>query len=491
VALRYNGAPMRIHRAWLLTLGLFVSLALLAACTVPLGPGYHLRREALTVHYRPGSLSSLRVRIGAQLENVGNASLDHLTVGIPRLLRSGTYATVSINGRPVTAVMATGEGETRLKFPIDPALMQRSSLSFRLEYEIPAASPAFALDPEEWFASFFPPKHLFAKGEARADRTELDISVPAGYRALTTGRRRGVRPVRAAGETDYRFEIREGDFPPFLLAGKFDERKIRTQRRDVIFWTLQPLYGGCAQRLAVRLAATANLYRSHFGRLSKHAPPIPVIEIPAGNGSPAWQDGGFGSVPQGILFSVAPADLCREPQRFFPAAERALAATWFGWAVGPEPDARAFLVGGARRYAMLVAEEGGSPGAARDRLVKAWLAEYDGLRSGAKPIAPSALKVDSPAAERKMAGIQSALFLIALEDRFGPVAVQHALAHLVSSLRNSTAGLDEVRSALEDATGGNLFDLFTEWLDRPGIPAAFRRQYLATKTKPAHERKST
>ncbi len=484
-------APMRTHRAWLLTLGLLASLALLAACALPLGPGYHVRRETLTIRYHPGSSSPLTVRTDAEMVNVGNAPLDELTLRMPQRLQPGTEATVSINGRPVTAVKKTDEGATLLEVPIDPPLAQRGSLGIRLGYEIPAASPVFALDPEAWFGSFLPPKHLFAKGHTRAEKTELDVFVPAGYRALTTGRRRGVRAGHADGEAEYRFEIREDDFPPFLVAGKFNERKIRTQRRDVVFWTLHPLDDACAQAFAAHLAATANLYRSRFGRLSKHAPPIRVIEIPAGKGSPAWQAGEFGSVPQGILFSASPSELCREPQRFFPAGERALAATWFGWAVGPEPDARALLVGGARRYAMLVAEEGGSPAAARERLVKAWLAEYDGLESGAKPIAPVALKRDSPAAERKMAGIQSALFLIALQDRFSPVAIQNALAHLVSSLRDSTAGIDDVRSALEEATGRNLFGYFNEWLGRPGIPAAFRQQYLATKMKPAHEKKST
>jgi hypothetical protein len=423
--------------------------------------------------------------------NVGNAPLAEMTIRMPQRLEPGAAAVVSIDGRSVTPAVKTEEGESRLIVPIDPPLAQKNSLSLRLEYEIPAASPEFALGPEAWFGDFVPPKHLFAKGGARAEKTELEIFAPAGYRVLTTGRRRGVRESRTDGETEYRFEIREDDFPPFLVIGKFNERKIRTRGRDVVFWTLQPPEAGCARTFATRLAATANLYRSRFGRLAKHAPRISLIEMPAGNAPPAWSDEGFGSLPQGIVFSAAPSELCREPQRFFPAAERALAATWFGWAVAPEPDARAFLAGGVRRYAMLVAEEGGSPAAARERWVKDWLREYDRLESGAKPIAPAALKVDSPAAERKMAGIQSALFLIALEDRLGPVAVQNALAHLVGSLRDSTAGLDDVRSALEEAAGRNLFALFREWLERPGIPGAFRQRYLATEAKPAYERKQT
>jgi hypothetical protein len=483
-------APMRIHRAWLPTLGLLVSLALLEGCAVPLGPGYHLRRETVTARYQPSSALPLRVLTETEMVNVGNAPLDRLTIQMPEL-QSAMQASVWINGRPVTAAMERDQGETRISVPIRPPLAQRGSLRLRMEYEIPAALPEFMLKPDAWFSNFVPPKHLFAKGQARAEKTELEILVPAGYRVLTSGRRQGAHSSRAGGETEYRFQIREGDFPPFLVAGKFDERKIHTLGREVVFWTLQPLDTGCAQVFAGRLATTANLYRSRFGRLSKRAAQIPVIEMPAGSGSPASKAEGVGSVPHGILISAVPSELCREPQRFFPEAERALAATWFGWTVAPEPDARAFLVGGTRRYAMLVAEEGGSPAAERERLVKGWLAEYDNLSSRTQPIAPVALKRDSPDAERKMAGIQSVLFLIALQDRFGPVAIQNALAHLVSSLPGNTAGINDVRSALEEATGRNLFDFFREWLDRPGIPAAFRGRYSPTQSRPAHERRST
>lgn len=479
-------APMCTHRTWLLTLGLLASLALLVGCAVPLGPGYHLHSETVTVRYQPGT--SLRVRNDARMENVGNAPLDELHLRAPAHARDGTA--VWIDGRQVSAVAKTVVAQPQLAVPLSPPLAQRGSLGFRLEYVIPPPSLNFVLDPAAWFTDFIPPKHLFAKGRSRAEKTELEIFVPAGYRALTTGRSRGVHSGLSGGETEYRYEVRRDDFPPFLVVGKFQQQKIRADGREVVIWTVQPLEEGCAQSIAAHLAATSNLYRSAFGRLTKHKDAIPVIEIRSGAGSALWQTGEFGSVPQGVSFSLAPAELCRQPQRFFPAADRALAATWFGWAVAPEPDARAFLEGGARRYAELIAEEGGNPAEARSRQVRTWLGEYDRLRAHALPIAPSKLKPDSPAAERRMAGIQSALSLIALEDRFGPVTVQHALAHLVDSLRNSTAGLDDIRSAFEEAAGQNLFEFFNQWLGRPDIPAGFRKRYAVANPKTANGRHS-
>jgi len=472
-------APMRTHRTWLPALGLLASLALLAACAMPLGPGYRLQRETVTVRYQPGS--PLHVRGDAEMRNIGNAPLADLSLQIPR--RAADGLAVWVAGRPVAPLAKTVADERRVTVPVDPPLGERSSLNLRLEYEIPAPPAGFVLEPPAWFANFLRPKHLFAKGRARAEKTEVEISVPSGYRAFTTGRKRGAHASRQGAETEYRYQVREDDFPPFLAIGRFNEQRIRAQGRNVVFWTLQPLDAGCARTLAAQLAAAANLYRSAFGPVSKHRWPISVFEISAGSGPAFREAGGFGSVPLGVSFSVAPAELCRQPQGFFAAADRALAATWFGWAVAPEPDARAIFVGGARRYAELIAQEGGSPAEARKRQVRAWVEEYDRLRARAKPIAPIRLESHSPAAERQMAGIQSALCLIALQDRFGPVPIQHALANLVSSLRYSTAGLDDVRSAFEAATGRNLFGFFNRWMGRPGIPEAFRQRYSAAKEK--------
>lgn len=467
------------NRTRLLSLGLAFLLALLAGCAAPLGPGYHIRRESVTVHYRPG-MPAFNYRVDAEVRNVGDRPLSSLTMRVPRFPPDATNA--AQNSAQGVTTAANGE-EMRFSLPLEPALGRRKSRRVRFSYVVPVRGEGLLLEPQDWFPVFLPPHVLFAKGVPRAPRTELKILVPRGYRALATGRLRGIELDRSGGEAEYRYEMRRGDFSPFLLIGRFEQQRIRSGKTEVVFWTRQPVSAACAHSLATHLATTLALYRSDFGSIRKHQRPIPMIEISPESAASIPEEGtGFGSVPGGLWFSVAPSELCARPGHFFMAADRAMAATWFGWAVAPEPDARAIL-GGVRRYAALLAESSRKGTAVQARQVRAWIDLYDELRSQAKPLAPVRLSWHPLPAQRRMAGIQSALFLIALRDRFGPEPVRRALAHLVSALQNSTVGLDDLRSALEQETGNNLFDFFREWLGRPGIPTNFRQRYSARKSE--------
>ncbi len=469
---------MRTDRARLAPLGLVFLALSLAGCAVPLGPGYRLRHEDAVVHYQPAAATRLRIRTKAVVLNAGDRPLGSLRIRLPRRFPAGARVEASVAGRPVVAISKTVAGRTQVDVPLRPLLPKRQTVDFRLEYPIQVPSSEFILEAKDWFASFEPPHHLFARGHARAERTRVSFLLPAGYSALMGGRSQGVQHGRPGRETEYRYVTGERDLAPFLAVGKFHEWSMSADDQTVSFWTLEPIGAGCARTFADHLAATARLYRSTFGRLSKHPHPISVIEMPAGGGSQVRQIAGvFGSVPEGIVFSTTPAELCGQPERFFLPADQALAATWFGWAVRPGPDARGILGGGAQRYMTLVAEESREGGAAQARQVKVWIGEYDRLGSQTKPIAPVQLGVQAPSAQRRMAGIQSALCLVALQDRFGANVVRSGLAHLVRSLRDSTVGLDDLRSALEQEARHNLFDFFNEWLNRPGIPAAFLRRY--------------
>lgn len=480
---------MRTHRTWPLTLGLLASLALLAGCAVPLGPGYHIRHETVTVRYQPG-IPGLHYSLSAVVRNVGNRPLDSLKIQVPRRPSRGRQEPAQSTAEGTTVSRPAGR-YMRLPIPLKPPLERKKSRELRFDYVVLPPSKGMLFEPDEWFPTFVQPHGLFAKGEPLARKTKLRIIVPSGFRAIAGGRLRGVRAGRSGGETEYRYQTQSSSLPPFLVIGRFVRRKIHSGKTDVVFWTRRPLAAACTESLAAHLAATDALYRSSFGSTRWRRRPIPVIEAPVGKGATIpGRNGGFGSVPGGLWFSVAPSRLCAQPRRFFPAADEALAANWFGWTIAAEADARAFLDGGARRYAAFVAEQSEGPASAQARRVSAWLEQYARLGTRAKPIAPAALGGDSSAAQRQMAGIQSALFLIALQDRFGRAPVEKALAHLVRSLRNSTTGLDDARSALEQATGRNLFDLFNQWQERAGIPAGFRKRYGKANGKTAENRGS-
>lgn len=406
---------------------------------------------------------------------MGTQPLDSLTIRLPRLLEQPNAVRAEVAGQRV-ALAAPQDGHRRIVLPLIPPLAPRRARQFRLAYALPAPREAFVWEPGDWFATTVPPAGAFAFGDRRAGHLRLSIFVPSGYQAFTTGRSLGVR--RAAGQTEFRYEIQPADFDPFLLVGRYDERKISVGRRQVIFWTLAPLEAGCAQSAAAHLAATFDFYRSIFGPVWKNQPPIPVIQVSGPLEFPIEAGGGRArSVAGGVLLDLSPSEICARPRQFFQLADRALAATWFGWAVRPEPGARAILGAGAGRYALLAANEQEGGPQARARLVAQWLGEYDRLRPGAKALTPSRLGDHATPDQRRMAGIQAALGFVALEDQYGPQPIRRALAHLVRTLRGDAAGVDELRSALEQETGENLYAFFEQWFGRPLIPAAFQDRY--------------
>lgn len=330
------------------------------------------------------------------------------------------------------------------------------------------------LEPEEWFPSFVPPHGLLARGDPWAPRTKIDIFVPYGYRALTSGRLRRARLGRPGGEAEFVYSVRQRDFPPYLVVGQYEQQKIRAHGKTVLFWSNTPFDPSCAQTVADETVETAQLYRSLFGRLHEYLGPLRVIEM-ASSGSGV--DTGLETAPHAVFFTGSPAVACRQPNRLSFLIARDLAATWFGWAVRPHPASRAILGTGAQNYAALIAEEKREGPAARKRQVTAWIAEYDRLRSRAQPLPPGELGAHPTGDQLRMAGVQSALCFVALENRLGVGPVQRALKEVVGALDGSTAGRDELRSALEQESGQDLYAFFNEWLNKAGVPAAFRRKY--------------
>jgi hypothetical protein len=348
-----------------------------------------------------------------------------------------------------------------------------------MSYALVVPGENSVLEPEEWFATAVPPIGPFASGGPRAAKVQLAIAVPEGYRAFTTGEFLGAR--RSSGRMEYHYKVESEDFDPFLLIGKYHEEEVAARHHVVVFWTLDPLDPGCARAAAEHLAATLDVYESIFGELWKKPPAIPVIQVSGSFPLPIEEGSrGVRSVPGGIMTNLAPAEICG--QEFFPLADRGLAGDWFGRAIRPKSETQPLLGFGARAYAELVAEARSGGSASRARQVAQWLAEYSRLRSTAEPLPPTGLGLNATPEQRRMAGIQSALFYVALEDQYGPEAVQRAMADLVGSLRGGSVGIDELRSALERESGGNLYDFFQQWLNHPGIPGAFRSRYQATQT---------
>lgn len=430
-------------------------LVLLTGCAASLGPGFALREERVRVSVQPAGAIAVSVQTTGIVKDIGIAPLDSLA-------------------------FQAGRGARRtLQF--QPPLAPRKSRPFSLGFSVPASGPDIWLDSAAWFPAAIPPAGMFARGEPFAETTRIQVRVPGGYRVLTGGEFRGVG-ASAGGETEYRFELRPRGFAPFLLVGRYEELRVRAAGENVIFWTHAPLDAGCARSLAPPLSATMQFYRSAFGPPSRQRLPLRVIQV-----SPAAlanePDGiQASSVPAGALVTISPADWCSKRESFLAIVDHELARTWFGWAVRPEPGAEAVLDMGASEYAALLDAQRLSK-AAREGQLSALLTEFDNLRKRSLPLPPVALDSHSTGDQRRMAGIQSALCLVALENRVGASPVERALAHLVRSERGRSASLDELRSAVEQETGQDLYAFFRDWLRRAGIPASFRASIQSARRK--------
>jgi hypothetical protein len=472
------------RRAPLALLGFAILPMFLAGCAAPLGPGYDLRRETLAVHYvdRAGA-AAIDYSLRASAQNTGNQPLDMLRVQAPQRMEQEAELHGTESAQVSANTSGAGARSGSLPIRMDPPLGRRKSREIQFSYSVPVRGGTIFLEPEEWFPSFLPPRGLFAKSAPRSERTQADIYVPPGDRVLTSGRLRFVHSASGGAETEYAYEIRGDDFPPFLLVGRYQEQKVVARGRAVTFWTPEPVDSGCARTLAGDAVSAAEFYPGMFGLVGKARQPIRLIQIPGESFSSLAVSGdATRSIPFGVLFSQSPADACRQPDRFFYSAARSLAATWFGWAVRPQGDARS-IMGGVQDYAALLAVEQQYGPQARRRQVAEWLAEYGRLSSHTRPLAPANLDASATLAQRRMAALQSALCFVALEDRFGSEPVKQGLRNLVGSLRGSDAGRNELRSALERQTGVDLYGFFNQWLGRRGIPSPFRQRYMAADSR--------
>lgn len=466
------------HRVPLSLLAFGVLPMLLAGCATPLGPRYDLRRETITVRYvdRPVA-AAIDYSLRATVQNTGNRPLDMVRIRTSQRIQQDTGLGDAHAGQTSANRSGVSLRGGWMRVRVDPPIGYRESREIQVSYIAPIRRGAILIEPQEWFPSFLPPRGLFAQGEPRAKKTEIHIYAPSGDRVLTTGRLRFVHSGSGGATTEYGYEIRANDFPPFLLIGKYQEQKVVIRRRAVILWTPEPTGSACARILAGEAVSAAEFYRSNFGPIGTARQPLRLIQIPGdSSSSPSGSAEATESIPFGVLFSQAAGEACRQPERFYYPAAKGLAATWFGWAVRPEAGAEA-IIGGAQDYAALLAVGQQYGVRARRQQVNDWVAEYNRLRSRTRPLPPGNVDARASLAQDRMAELQSALLFVGLEDRFGSDPMKRGLRILVGSLRGSDAGRNELRSALEQETGVDLYPIFNQWLGRPGIPAPVLERY--------------
>jgi hypothetical protein len=470
---------------------ILVSVSLLG-CAVPLGRGFNHAYRSVDVSATSIEPAHIHVTILDKLENVGNRSLGYLNVDLPGGPSFGTKdINVMVDGKAVAGQTVAQQSGPSVRIPFDPAWPQgqEREISFAYDLEpapegrgvVAATADGFYLADPNVFPAWQPPLGPFARASLRAKTEEFEVNVPADFRVLAVGRERS--STRRGESVVHRFETLQAEFPPYLVAGRYQERRVETQGRAVIFWTRELLDENAAEIAAQRLTGTVITYEESFGSITRKRFPLHVVETSADLAPIVVLTPGISaaSFPQGVLFDHRAIALGLASGPVLDLADYELARTWFGWHVRPRPEAELLLGRGMALFAALHAAEGRGGAPARQQEIVRLIATFDSLGAAKdeKPGFGSPFGYSRQEATAK--SYKAALFLLSLEEIAGEEKFHRAVRRVLADMAGQEIGSDELRSAVEAEAGQNLAGVFHAWLDHPGLPAEFRARYAAAR----------
>jgi len=472
------------------SLVLVLLCASLSGCAVALGPGFGHSYRSVDVSATSIEPTHIHVHVIDKLENIGNSGLTYLDVTLPAGPAFGTRdVNVTVGAKSVASQRVTRQSGPSLRIPFDPQWLQGEEREIGFGYDlepapegrgvVAATADGFYLADPNVFPAWQSPVGPFAQASLRARTQQLEISVPADFRVLAVGREQ--HSERRSNSIIHHFEMLGAEFPPYVIAGRYQERRTETRRGTVVFWTREPLDEQAASTAAQRLTATIATYQQSFGSVSRNPVLIHIVEtsadvVPTTVVTPNISAVSF---PGGVLFDHRAVALGLASDPVLDRADYELARTWFGWHVRPRAETDLLLGRGMALFAAVHAAEARGGGAARQREIARLVAIYErlGATTEEKPGFGPALGYSRT--EQTAKSYKGALFLFALEDIAGEENFHRAVRRILADLAGQEIGSDELRSAVEAEAGRNLADVFHAWFDHSGIPAEFRSRYAA------------
>jgi hypothetical protein len=452
-----------------------------------LAPAYRIIKESHEVRFVSGEIPELRVRSIYTLDNYGSGDLSSIDLILPNAKSYGLKALlIKVNGREASPVELSAEPATeeatRFRIPLDPAWNQKQRRDLVIEYafaspedsgmNIALSSTSFHVISRGWIPWLQPPTHVLSPSPASPERIAYTIQVPTDFLLLVPGKPTG--RTKNGGEVKHRFELRERDPAPFIVAGRYVDSCPNDRRCGAAFWTLEPLKGARAPA-EEELASAWNILQKNFGPLEKGDLVPHIVESP---GQPHIGHDAPSAVPffGGVLVNSPAISLGVDNKDFLDLVTRALAGNWFGVLVD-SPNSNVGMTEGLSDYAVIVINEVRHGDSGRSGRILKFLDEYDNACKGAvdKPLV--AVTMRDPVEQRRIALAKAPLFFIALEDTYGEASVRQGLAQVVRLLRGQVVTYQDIRAALENVTNKDLAPIFRTWLFKPGIPAEFREKY--------------
>jgi hypothetical protein len=474
-----------------LLITVFALLLLLgnSACSVPLAPGYQIINQTRQIRFVPGDAPEIRVSARYTLRNSGTTDLEFIDITFPEAKSYGrTDPRVELDGHAAKLANLPEEYQPEspnaLRLPFDSVWKRGENHELSIEYgfrspgdsgdRVTIGAEDFHLGSRGWSPVLLPPKHFLSPFPARPDRSAYTVVVPSDFLVLSGGRLKGRK--QSGASTEFRFELRKGDLPPAIVAGRYTASNPEAKPSNAIFWTLQPLEDDPRSAIG-SITAVWNALENDFGPLSKDIRVPHIVESTMVRGEAGAETAPAVDFPGGVLVSPALLSLGLNSETFQARVTHEIAHTWFGDQVFFSRFTSIGLGEGLPEYATIVAEEAQKGEAGRRSRVSSYLREYDEAKKNAEEIPlGTTSRTDSPEQQR-IAEAKAALFFVAVEDACGEKQMRDGLKELIALLRGQEVDYDVLRAELERSSGKKLADLFRVWLNDKGIPDDFRARY--------------
>lgn len=485
---------------------LLVAMGLGASgCAVPLGPGFRLHSRQMVLGKAPATAAPVHVRVADRIENTGNRALSYLSVSLPATIDAATSNfSIRMDGKPIAAIAGSEDPAAPFRVQFDPPWPPKQSREMVMEYDLatdPVSGGVASVTAEGFYLAdphalpfWLTPVGVFANGDVLTRDERFEVTLPADYRIVASGRQQ--RQRGPDGSFVYRFRTSGKDLPSFVIAGRYQEQSVQTPNGILLFWTFMSLDPNVARTAAERLSATAAAYARLFGPYPGRGP-LRIVEAPAGllalDAAGPGQVAEAASFPEGLLLGPRAFAQGIDSEPILRIAEAELARIWFGWRVPLRSDTDTLLGRGMGLFAVALAVEARGGEAARRLEIERLLAEYD--RAIVTGAGSALVRPPEQATPTQLAAnaLKAALFLADLDDLAGQDKFERSIQRVQRAMagRGITVALDDLRSALETETGTPMADVFRLWLNRPGIPDDFRARYSPTSPAPAAQRRPT
>ncbi len=459
-----------------------------AGCVHPLGPGYQFADRQAEIRVSSAAPGRIHIHVVDELENAGDRPLRSLEVRLPEGPVFGEQnLRVLIEGVEVSLQHGSDTDSRMMRAPFDPPWEQNEKRKVVTEWDllpessdrgtIVASPDGFFIADETALPLWQTPNGVFAVGGANPGKELLTVFAPQDFRVLAPGK--PLKRGHDGSQVARRFSINpENDFLTYVVAGRYQEKVIKSRHGGVQFWTFRPINGPAAQAAADRLSFSMKALREFFGPASKRKAAVRIaeapVELPAEFG--ASGDPGGASFPEGALLDPRALQQGIASEAVLQLAEYELARTWFGWRVRPRPEAQILMGRGVGLFGLVIAAEGRGQDQRR-RMVASLIDRFDEARATAPDKRLMEPPVGYSRAERISTGYRAALFFVALEDLCGHDNLKTALRYIIRTRASSDTGYEELRAAAESASGKDLAEMFRTWLVQPGIPGDFRVRY--------------